>query len=236
MSRLSATDGTGRLAIFTVPSVPSVLSCFSETGTQCCTQAKSTHLLPLTFNVTCAEESVAPRSDCSPTDELIRDQRSVVSTAQSIHNASLAASCSLLTVYIFAIIRTRLLFVCASFVSVIDQIDSKCHELTKSLVGCLMLTVSLYNVLIHECWHLEKSVFHTANVNNDNWDIFYFINITCPCNVPDIYYRVSNFVFYMQYNPLMSAFVVCLSGTCTVGCLPTVLLSFAEKYNCHFTE
>jgi len=34
--------------------------------------------------VTCAEESVAPRSDCSPTDELIRDQRSVVSTAQSI--------------------------------------------------------------------------------------------------------------------------------------------------------
>ena len=47
-------------------------------------QAKSTHLLPLTFNVTCAEESVAPRSDCSPTDELIRDQRSVVSTAQSI--------------------------------------------------------------------------------------------------------------------------------------------------------
>ena len=48
-------------------------------------QAKSTHLLPLTLNVTCAEESVAPRSDCSPTDELIRDQRSVVSTAQSIH-------------------------------------------------------------------------------------------------------------------------------------------------------
>ena len=47
-------------------------------------QAKSTHLLPLTFNVTCAEESAAPRSDCSPTDELIRDQRSVVSTAQSI--------------------------------------------------------------------------------------------------------------------------------------------------------
>jgi len=35
--------------------------------------------------VTCAEESAAPRSDCSPTDELIRDQRSVVSTAQSIH-------------------------------------------------------------------------------------------------------------------------------------------------------
>jgi len=48
-------------------------------------QAKSTHLLPLTFNVTCAEESAAPRSDCSPTDELTRDQRSVVSTAQSIH-------------------------------------------------------------------------------------------------------------------------------------------------------
>ena len=48
-------------------------------------QAKSTHLLPLTFNVTCAEKSLAPRSDCSPIDELIRDQRSVVSTAQSIH-------------------------------------------------------------------------------------------------------------------------------------------------------
>jgi len=36
-------------------------------------------------SVTCAEESAAPRSDCSPTDELIRDQRSVVSMAQSIH-------------------------------------------------------------------------------------------------------------------------------------------------------
>ena len=29
---VSDTDGTGRLAIFTVPSVPSVLSCFSETA------------------------------------------------------------------------------------------------------------------------------------------------------------------------------------------------------------
>jgi len=37
-------------------------------------QAKSTHLLPLTFSVTCAKESAAPRSDCSPTDELIRDR------------------------------------------------------------------------------------------------------------------------------------------------------------------
>jgi len=52
-------------------------------------QAKSTHLLPLTFSVTCSEESAAPRSDCSPTDELIRDQRSVVSTAQSIYETTL---------------------------------------------------------------------------------------------------------------------------------------------------